>query len=106
MMTRGPLRGLSICVTTRRLDVSCRETAPGHLITHFSARSVVTGSYGKIVSTCDRHTKPAPIPARPMAGQRLCWLCPLASIRPKFIAPERMPLPEDVSNHPVTYPSD
>jgi hypothetical protein len=56
MMTRGPLRGLSICVTTRRLDVSCRETAPGHLITHFSARSVVTGSYGKIVSTCDRHT--------------------------------------------------
>lgn len=56
MITWGPLRGLPIFVTTRRLDVSCRETAPGYLITHFSARSVVTGSYGKIVSTCDRLT--------------------------------------------------
>ena len=39
-----------------RRNVSRRETASSHLITHISARSVVTGSYGKIVSTCDRHT--------------------------------------------------
>ena len=41
--------------------------------------------------------QPAPIPARPMAGQRLYWLCPLASIRPEIYIPERIPLPEDVS---------
>ena len=51
MITWSPLRGLSMFVAARR-NVSRRETAPGYLITHFSARSVVTGSYGKIDSTC------------------------------------------------------
>jgi hypothetical protein len=30
----------------------------------------------------------------------------LASIRPKFNTPERIPLPEDVLNHPVCEPSE
>jgi hypothetical protein len=98
MMTRGPLRGLSICVTTRRLDVSCRETAPGHLITHFSARSVVTGSYGKIVSTCDRHTTTCTDTGPPYGRTASVLVVPACKHPPgtNYI-PERIPLPEDVS---------
>jgi hypothetical protein len=41
--------------------------------------------------------QPTRIPARPMAGQRLCWLRPLCKHPPGTYIPERIPLPEDVS---------
>ena len=47
MMTRSLSWPPDLCRDTS--DVPRRETAPSHLITHFSARSVVTGSYGQIV---------------------------------------------------------
>jgi len=97
MITWGPLRGLSMFVTTRRLDVSCRETAPGHLITHFSARSVVTGSYGKIVSTCDRLTTTCTDTGPPYGRTASVLVMPACKHPPGTYIPERIPLPEDVS---------
>ena len=82
MMTRSLSWPPDLCRDTS--DVPRRETAPSHLITHFSARSVVTGSYGKIVLPV--MDKPQPGRHRPALWQdgkrRGC--ARFASIRPKI----------------------
>ena len=82
MMTRSLSWPPDLCRDTS--DVPRRETAPSHLITHFSARSVVTGSYGKIVLPV--MDKPQPHRHRPALWQdgnsRSC--ARFASIRPKI----------------------
>jgi len=83
MMTRSLSWPPDLCRDTS--DVPRRETAPSHLITHFSARSVVTGSYGKIVLPV--MDKPQPGRHRPALWQdgnsRSC--ARFASIRPKIV---------------------
>ena len=61
---------------------------------HYSARSVVTGSYGKIVSTCDGHTTTCTDTGPPYGRTALYWLCPF-SIRPE-LSSRSVLLPEDV----------
>ena len=82
MMTRSLSWPPDLCRDTS--DVPRRETAPSHLITHFSARSVVTGSYGKIVLPVDGQTTTRTSPARPMAGRQAPRCARFASIRPKI----------------------
>src|SRR5271155_51563 len=88
--------GRPIFVAARR-NVPRRTTASSHLITHISARSVVTGSYGLVVLPVDENFAAKRPPARPMAGQQDIEAAPvLASIRPKFTLRSGYPLPGDV----------
>jgi hypothetical protein len=74
-----------------RRNVSRRETASSHLITHISARSVVTGSYGKIVSTCDRHTTTRIDTGPPYGRTASVLVAPACKHPPEVHTPERIP---------------
>ena len=83
--------GRTMFVATRR-NVPRRPAIRSHLITHISARSVVTGSYGKIVSTCDGKSQLGSSPARSMQdGNSLCCarLASAISVSPTAFAAGR-----------------
>jgi hypothetical protein len=88
-------RPLDFCRDTS--DVSRRETAPSHLITHIILRAQsLRGHMGRSFSTCDGHTTTIAITGPPYGRTASVLVAPV-SIRPRFNIPERV-LPGDV-NH-------
>ena len=87
---------MDFCHDTSERAASNSQLEPSHHA-HFLRAQSLRGHMGRSFLPVIDTPQPAPIPARPMAGQRLRWLCPLASIRPEIYIPERIPLPEDVS---------
>ena len=74
---------------------------PKAISSRASARSVVTGSYGKIVSTCDGKSQLGSSPARSMQdGKSLC--CARLASAIKFL--RRRLLPGDVSHRTNYFP--